>query len=462
MAIVDDLARAFDRWSLHRGKLVVAVSGGADSIALLHAVLAARQPDLIVSCAHVNHELRPGDAEHDARFVEQHARETSVEFLIATARPDPELIRRRGIEAAARSARYAALHELRRAAGADWIATGHTMDDQAETVLLRLLSHSPVETLQSIRPMTPDGVIRPLLESRRSDVHGWLRSQQIEHRFDVSNDDLRFMRNRIRHLLLPNLEAADEHAVPRLASIADHVRAIQDVIEPLRDRLSQAWTRAPERSSIAESDLPRSPSLRRMTFLDELRRLVPDGREVSGERLASLAEELHASPRVSLGDGIDAIFHQGRIHLETEGESTEFPAFEWTIASGQTVTIPEIGARVTIRRVAAYDRLTDEARTFQLFSLPDGTRDPSFTIRNRRPGDRFHPLGMEGTRKLKDLLIDRGVPREDRDRLPLLVYRDEIVWVAGVELSDRFRIRPGRDPFEVRIDYGPSTTSEIV
>lgn len=456
MTLLRDLCTALDRWSVRQGRLVVAVSGGADSTALLHA-LSEAAPDLELICAHVNHELRGESSERDAIAVEDHARALDVESRIVRSRPRSELIRRRGIEAAARAARYEVLQAIRTETGADWVATAHTMDDQAETVLQKLLTGSPTETLRGIMPITPDAVFRPLLGIRRSLVHSWLHDRSIAHRFDSSNDDLRFLRNRIRHLLLPELELRDDRVVPRLASIAGHVLAIESRLAPIRSRFRGKWVRDENRSTIAASDLPGEMTLRRIVLLDEINRLVPDGREISAQRLETLLEELRESARISLGEGIDASIDDGAISLQLV-HRIPVPHFSRTVRCGETVHLEEIGASVNIRRIESSGRFTDTERHVQVFTLPVAASRPAFIIRNRRPGDRFQPLGMLHDKKLKDFLIDRKIPRENRDTIPLLVYDDEIAWIAGVEISHRFRVSPGRDLYEVRVDYG---TSEI-
>lgn len=452
MALPDDLRKILHQWSVDRGRLVVAVSGGADSTALLHA-LAEACPDLELISAHVNHELRGDESERDAITVENHGRALGIECVVVRAPLDPEMIRRQGVEAAARGARYDALHAIREQTGAEWIATGHTMDDQAETVLQKLITRTPVESLRGIIPRTSSGVIRPLLGLRRRVVHDWLHDRDIPHRFDSSNEDFRFLRNRIRHVLIPELESKDPHVVEHLAAIADHVGAIRQSLVPIIRRVSAKWDRTPRRSRLPLAQLPQNRSLRRIVLLDELRRLAPEGREISSERLASLPEELVATSRLSLGEGIDAMLDGDVLVLQAVG-SDDTPEISQVIHCGETVTLTGIGASVTLRRVDGTIRYTDEDRHVQVFALPAGTTaEEPFLLRNRRRGDRFQPLGMDHPKKLKDVLIDRKVPRVERDAIPLLIFRNEIVWIAGVEVSERFRVSPGRDLYEVRIDY---------
>ncbi|MDX1583267.1 MAG: tRNA lysidine(34) synthetase TilS, partial [Thermoanaerobaculia bacterium] len=267
MTILTKLNRTLDGWSIH-GPIVVAVSGGADSVALLHALVESRSPTEII-CGHVNQRLRGSESEADARFVAEQGKSLGVETLVVDAPPSGEMTRSRGIEAAARAARYKALHSIRKTAGGRWIATAHTLDDQAETVLMRLFTNAPVETLSAILPRAPGGVIRPLLTARRNDLRRWLDSRGIEHREDSTNLDMRFLRNRIRHLLLPKLEEKDPGTIEKLGAIAEHTAAIRELIRPKLDSLRELWTRGASRSSLPLSSLPAPGDLRRMMLLDE-------------------------------------------------------------------------------------------------------------------------------------------------------------------------------------------------
>lgn len=450
MTLVNDLTHILDEWSIREGALVIAVSGGADSVALLHMIAAART-SMKLLCAHVNQGLRGNESEEDARFVEEQAGRLGIEFRIASGRPSEEMIRQRGVEGAARIARYDALRSIRDETGAGWIATAHTADDQAETVLMRILGNAGIETLSAILPRTPDGVVRPLLRTRRVELREWLSSRGLEHRVDSTNLDARFVRNRIRLELLPALEQQDPSTVTRLAQIADHVAAIRDLVDPTLETLSRKWAREAKRSVIDPAVLPRDRDLRRLMLLEEIRRFVPAGRAISGNRLETLPDELRLAPRISLGNGLSATLQEDLIGIGPDDAIAE--PFSAEISAGQTVHLPESAARMTIRRVGGYAELTNHDRTLQVFTLPDPSDNPSFTVRNRVAGDRFQPLGFDHAKKLKDVLIDRKIPARLRDRIPLLVYADEIVWVPGVEVSERFRVEPGRDLFEVRIDY---------
>jgi tRNA(Ile)-lysidine synthase len=432
-------------------RIVVAVSGGADSSALLVAMAELEGPELV--CAHIDHQLRGEESAGDARFVRRLAGELGVPCSIVVAPPEESTVRERGVEAAARSVRYRALESLRREHEADWIVTGHTLDDQAETVLMRLLQRTGPETLQAILPLTPERVARPFLSIRRSEVHGWLRSRGIEPRHDSTNDELRFQRNTIRHRLLPELAARDREVVARLGRIAAVTRERNENLEPFLAELDGRWTRLGDTSTIDLAEIPRDGEDRRMMMMREIGRLRPGGRRVRSGRLARLPEEISEGGAVSLGNDLEAV-RQGRqlVLRKTRAPAKQTP-FERSITCGESVRIPEAGVTVRIRPVDGSESLTNQERTRQVFAIPGDPSDPVFTIRNRRAGDRFQPLGFPAEKKLKSFLIDRKVPRELRANLPLLLYDGTIVWVPGTEVSERFRALPGRHLFEVSVDY---------
>jgi tRNA(Ile)-lysidine synthase len=237
---------AAERLLPRRGTVLAAVSGGADSVALLHllARFAARRPLRIV-VAHIDHALRPG-SDRDRRFVERLA--TDLGFPCLAGRRRVTTLRRRGesLEEAARRVRRAFLLEAATEAGAERIATGHTLDDQAETVLMRLARGAGPTALSGMAPDGPGPFVRPLLGIERADLRGWLRRRGFGHREDPSNRSLRFDRNRVRRLVLPALAAAlNPRAARHLAEAAGRLREDARFLDDLaRRRLDRLLGRA--------------------------------------------------------------------------------------------------------------------------------------------------------------------------------------------------------------------------
>ena len=414
----------------------MAVSGGADSTALL---LALHDLESDVVAAHVNHHLRGAESDADETFVRDLCAVLGVPLRVGEGSLDPGRVRARGVEAAAREVRYARLLALRDEEGAAWVATAHQKNDQAETILMRLLTGSGLAGLRGIHPVRADGFIRPLLEVTRADVDAYLAERNVTPRIDRSNDDPRFLRNRVR-VFLRHVDA-----VENLARIAAQARAQWPAVERAIDEADRACVEAHDDRTVFRA-WPDDEWLRGALLQRHIRRLDPQARDFDAGRLASQVE---AITRVSVTKNLELVRKATLLVLRKRLEAA--PDFEVELTDG-TAFIPAAGvtmhaldaARASARRRNDEDDASgagDVRAPFrQLIELPEGA-DLTFTVRNRRPGDRFQPLGMDRPKKLKDFFIDRKIDADVRDRLPLLVWNGEIVWIPGVEVSERFKVR---------------------
>ncbi|HYC90022.1 MAG TPA: tRNA lysidine(34) synthetase TilS [Thermoanaerobaculia bacterium] len=419
----------FVKEALEAGRIVVAVSGGTDSTALL---LALHDLGLELVAAHVNHHLRGADSDADEAFVRDLCARLGVPLRVAGGTLDPERVRERGIEAAAREVRYAQLTRIRDEEQARYVATAHQKNDQAETVLMRLLTGSGLAGLRGIHPHREDGFIRPLLGVTRSEIEAFLAERGIVPRLDRSNEDPRFLRNRVRAFL------RDLDATENLAHIADQARAQWPLLERAIEEAEQRCVDVGEDAATFKN-WPEEPWLRGALLQRQIRRLDPSARDFDATRIAS---ELETVKRMSVTKTLELVRKGGGLVLRKRPE----PATDFELPLSDHAYIPALGLTMHVLNVGrASARLPHpperraEARP-TLFELPEGA-SPTFTVRNRRDGDRFHPLGMAQPKKLKDFLIDRKIDADVRDRLPLLVWNGEIVWIAGVEVSERFKVR---------------------
>lgn len=433
--MIPDTIRRFFAENDVRGIVVAAVSGGVDSTALL---LALNEVDPIdVVAAHVNHHLRGTESDEDEAFVRELCARLGVPLHVLDGTLDPEAVRERGVEAAAREVRHARLHEVREENGTRWVATAHQKNDQAETVLMRLMTGGGIAALRGIHPVRDDGVIRPLLELRRSDLEAFLAERHVTPRFDRSNADPRFLRNRVRAMLAELPSSATDN----LAAIAAQAREQWRVLESVID--SADWSVVTgEQTTFVK--LPDDPWLRQAILHRHIRRLDPRARDVGAADLERLAAELDSVRRVSVTKRLELVRKQDGVHLRTILRQT--PEFEIELAAGEDVFIPEIGATISLAERRHGRRPPD-----QVIELPAGS-EPRFVVRNRRQRDRFQPLGMAEDKKLKDFLIDRKIDAELRDHIPLLLWNGVIAWVAGVEVSERFRVTGAGDLYEVRLE----------
>lgn len=458
--------------------VVVAHSGGADSTALLAALRSiAPRRGLRVLAAHLDHALVAGSATRAEAACEL-ARRLGAEPL-SERRPVPRHAEPgESPETAARRVRYRFLEEVRRAHGARWIATAHHRDDQAETLVLRMLQGSGLEGLSGILPRRGQ-VVRPLLDVPRSALHDYLRrlDPRLEIVEDPSNRELSIPRNRVRRLLLPHLEAdlgdLSGSLAGRLARLADAARGARAAIErrlagelgltacppgpePAADRLSLDALRA----------LPEPLTPFALALLHRRAGAPhPAGRAARAELLRQLGDPRAEEVGVDAGGGWrwqrregELVLAQGPPRPRAEPFSYRLPTPGPRGAEGAleaSVRIEEIGTTLRLRREPVAPWMFRGSRHRAALDLPADRLD-SLAVRSRRPGDRLRPLGAPGERKLKDVLIDRRVPRRDRDRLPLLTVGGRIAWVPGVTVDESFRL-----PARLRGEHGEVWTVEL-
>ncbi len=411
-------------------RVLVAVSGGADSVALLLA-LRRLAPDLELSLSvlHVDHGLRP-DARADAEFVVALCRAWAVPVTVARVTVAPE----GSPEAAARAARYAALSREAARVGAQRIAVGHTADDQAETVLMRLLEGAGPRGLAGIPPVR-GRVIRPLIEIRRADAVAELEHAGVSWREDASNRDPRFLRARIRHQLIPHLrETYNPAIVGALARAAALIRALVDRLE-----------------ARAGSELAASATEGRGEIVLSRARLRALPEQIGAEMIRLAAARLgHESPmRAWAHRGVEGLLRPapgrrplrlGRLIVESSGDHLRLARASGPPLTPRALVIPgvtplaEIGLAIEARYVTpgrGYAAPRDAGRVaFDAEALGG-----DLGVRPRRSGDELVPFGETRRRRLKSLLIAAGIPRWERDRVPLVVETDTILWVAGVRRS---------------------------
>ncbi len=440
--------------------LLVAASGGPDSTALLLALAEWPERPFPLAAAHVNHHLRGAESEEDEAFVRRTCERLQIPLTLLDGTLDPAIVRGAGVEAAAREARYAALRSCRKTGGFDFVATAHQLNDQAETLLIRLLTGTGPTRLAGIPPVTRDGIVRPLLAVPREEIERFLRDRGIELRRDRMNRDPRFLRTRIREEILPLLSQFNPRIVSSLAETAAQGREQQDAVRWMLGALSDLWVRRTATSSRFEiADLPESSWIRRAILLREIQRLDPSAREVGSADLERLARDLPTLRRTSVTRDLEILRDGSAILLRSRpGETLPW---ETTIEPGERVTLPggsvfrldRLGISPPDAPGSARFATRTAAGATQRFQLPPDAKDRTFLVRNRRRGDRFRPLGSPHQKKLGELLIDRKIPRDRRDGIPLLIWRDSIVWVAGVEIAEEFKVtEPWRETFEASID----------
>ena len=434
MAIHRKVAAAVaESGALQPGERALALlSGGADSVCLVHALLEALGPERL-KVLHVNHGLRDAAAE-DERHCAELCRALGLELFVERV----NVPREGNLEAAAREARYAAAERVREAAGLDAIATGHTATDQVETILYRLVSSPGRRALLGMAPRR-DRIARPLLAVTGEETRAYCVELGLEWREDESNLDPGLARNRLRLAVLPELRLIHPAAEENVLATAARLRDEHEVLEQAVDRALREAGAGGNPPSIEVSRLAGlAPALRRLA----LQRLAE---EAAGEPLPLSASEVAAieraaggpgSAQVDLGRGVRAVCEYGIVRFRRApaalAEPVELPVpgrcrfGEWEITC---LVQPREGDR-------------DGAALGSLDApvLDAALLGPSLTVRRWADGDRMRPLGLDGTKSLQDLFVDRKVPRSLRSVLPVVEAGGEIAWVAGVAVSESFKV----------------------
>jgi tRNA(Ile)-lysidine synthase len=438
--VVDTISTFLERQGIGPQRIVVACSGGVDSTALLLAFADLRVRGYEPLCAHVNHHLRGEESDGDEQFVRELCDRLGMDIRVADGAIDPESIRATGVEAAAREVRQNLLRGVALAAEARYVATAHQQNDQAETILMRMLSGTALGGLRGIHPIRDDGFIRPLIELPRREIETFLAERGVTPRLDRLNLDPRFVRNRVRQAIV----AFTEPEIENLASIAEQTQQVWPIVERALDEMEKRCVRATETETRFHS-WPDDAWSRQALLLRHIRRLG-SAREISSKDLERLASSIDHIRRVSVTKDLELVSKRGALVLRRHPRPT--PDFEVEVDAGVEIPIPEIDSALAIHATKDEKRKTKNA-----FQLPDDA-SPRFIIRNRRRGDRFQPLGMERDKKLKDFLIDRKIDAEVRDRLPLVIWNGKIVLIPGVEVSERFKVTsPGGVSYEVSLEH---------
>lgn len=450
MPVIEALQTFFEETRVRPRHLVAAVSGGPDSVALLIALAEWKDRPFPFSVAHVNHRLRGRESDRDAAFVAELCQKRKIPYMELDGAIDAAVLRERGLEAAAREARYAALRRARDEGELDWIATAHQKNDQAETLLGRLVTGTGPARLGGIPPVTRDRILRPLLRVSREEIASFLRDRGLAGRLDRMNEDRRFLRSRIRTEVIPLLEQFNPKIVSALAETATLVREQQEGVRAILAAVAAQWVETrPDSSRFRLETLPDSPWLRKSLLHREIVRLDSHWREVSSADLDRLARSLPRLRRTSVTKSLEIVRDGSDLVLRRIDPPPD--PFEVEIEPGESKRLPT-GAVFSLKRlgVAPPEHTAADGR-IQRFQVPEG-EGRGFAVRNRRRGDRFHPLGSEHQKKLNDLLIDRKIPRETRDQIPILLWRDQIVWISQVEISERFKVtEPWRETFEAAV-----------
>jgi len=448
--------------------LLAAVSGGADSVAMLRALAAiAEQRSLTLVAAHLHHGIRP-EADGDAAFVQALCNRLAIDVHVERVDvPSAARAEQCSIEMQAREMRYDFLRRMAHQLGATAILTAHTRDDQAETLLPNLCRGAGPSALGGI---PPDAVIkgcrlvRPLLHITRRDIEGYLQSIGQDWREDASNLDTAYRRNAVRHRILPLLkEWLNPQATEALARAADLLYAEHQLLDELA-AAQRASVNPDDASDILwlEPFRPLPLALRRRLLTSWLRDATPPPQVRFDliERIDALAREtdgggcIRVSPTLEIRHEYDRL---RRLVLSAADDAAPIEAVELAIPGFTPLT--GFGGEVEVQLTSGFTREPSGipgSYPAQIHIRYDAATPPRIIVRARQPGDRIAMIGMPGERKVQDILTDAKIPATQRDSIPVFTIAGEVVWIPGCRPSRHWAV-PAPDAPSLRLrvyEYG--------
>ncbi len=421
--------------------IIVAVSGGADSICLMDILTALSvEMDIALVLAHYEHGLRPYEDEHETNLVKDYAGSLNLPF--ETERASGLNINFSSIEERARKLRYNFLERVRAKYNANKIAMGHNLNDQAETVLMRIMRGSGMTGLSGIPPVR-DNIIRPLIEVSRKDIIDYLECRHLEYATDSSNNDKRFLRNKIRLDLLPEMIKYQPRIIETLGNLAQNLRDENGFFEGqaekwVYDRLEQDESGDFFLNINLLKELPSAFMRRILRIIIKRYKRTLHGFDLGHvEDIIVLISNTRSNVSIDLPGDLIVRKEYNRLIFHSAVSGTG--SFSYTIDGPGEIYIDEIKRNIRIEEFENRDQaiISEDANTAfldkALLSYP-------LTIRNFHPGDRFCPLGMTGHKKVKNFFIDLKVPPDTRKQTPILLKGDKIAWVCGYRIDERFKV----------------------
>lgn len=437
----------------HGEGVIVGLSGGHDSVCLLHVLHSLSEAlQIKLYAVHINHMLRGMEANADEQYAAELCRELGIPF--SAIRVDVgAMAKERGVslEEAGRDVRYREFYKCAQAVGAAKIAVAHNRNDQAETVMMHIIRGSGTAGLVGME-YRRGIIIRPILDITRDEIEKYCREAGLSPRTDRSNLAEEFTRNRVRLGLFPYInENFRINIVDSLCRLSVHAAEDNSFMEQCaKDSYNEAISN--KTSGMIElkgeklSEL--APAIRNRVFKLAIVHVAGSSTGISSIHYSSLSELVikgRTGAQAELPDGIRAIYSYGILKISDSGSTSMDPEpvnFSRTVDIPGTVFIPELNAELTTTILSDINIESCRSLGYNPFMqfFDYGMMNKGINIRNRQKGDFFKPFRSNGTKKLKEYFIDTKIPREQRNRIPLLCIESEVVWVIGDKISDKFRV----------------------
>lgn len=446
---------------LNKGdKVIVALSGGPDSICLLHILNTLKEKyDLNIYSAHINHMLRGEESDKDEEVCREFCKENDIEFFSKSVDIE-KVAEEKGIstEMAGREARYEFFEEVLKKVGGNKVAVAHNLNDQAETVLMRLMRGTGIEGLVGIKPVRDEIYIRPIINVTRHEIEMYCELNKLPARIDKSNLEPIYSRNKVRLELIPYIENNFNSDITNtLSRMCELIKRDEDFIQENVTKLFKKLCDISEEKVIIYSDaFNLHPALLSRIIRKALLEVKGDINNIQSIHIDNIIK-VQGSPTgkytiVPKEILVTNVYGNIEITKKLKKSNFENNVFKECIELkiGENY-IKGLGINVTIKLISDCRLMNLKNKNNTKYFNIDGVN--KISVRNRRDGDRFTPLGMKGSKKLKDILIDLKIPREERDIIPLICFDEDISWIVGYKISDKYKVHEGaKNIIEVKVE----------
>lgn len=424
--------------------VLVAVSGGVDSMALLYLLLEVQaEYGINLYVAHVNHGVRGEEAKRDQEFVKNKTKELGLKFFTKNVDMDGYAKEHKiTSEEAGRILRYDFFTEIIKSLGTGKIAVGHNLNDQAETLLMRFLRGTGIDGLRGIE-FKNENIIRPILAISREELEDYIKEESIEITQDHTNFQPIYTRNKIRLELIPYIE---KYFNPNLVATMERTAKLAEIDSNFlekysKNRYNEIVKLKTKNRVILNSDLfnkeDKSIKLRIIRLaIEDVNKSLQGISQAQVALIFDIFTSQDTGKKVNISNGIIAKVSYNDLSIEREVKEQKSPDFNYSLEDGLLLEEIDYSFSLKIYPVEKLDKkFKDKTRYFDYDKISGDLR-----VRNRRKGDRFIPFGMKGSKKLKDYFIDEKVPRNLRDNLPIITDDKNIIWVVGYRMSNIYRI----------------------
>nr|WP_272509088.1 tRNA lysidine(34) synthetase TilS [Clostridium ganghwense] len=425
-------------------KVVVAVSGGPDSICLLHILYTLKNElDITLVGAHVNHCLRGEEAYKDEEYVKEFCKSIGIECFVKRVDVH-KLSKEKNIscELAGREVRYEFFNEILHKIDGQKIAVAHNANDQAETVLMRIIRGTGMEGLVGIKAVRDDIYVRPILHISRKEIEHYCLINNLNARIDKTNLENIFTRNKIRLELIPYIEQNfNKDIVKVLNRLADTMKKDNNYINEVSLQKYRKYCKSNrEKVIIYKEAFEEDESILTRIVRMALNDLKGDLRNVEKIHIYDIINiQKHSTGKViMLPNNIEVLNNYGDIHLYIRKNNKVSNNEEYKLSIDNQNNLEEMGLNISLRLIE--DDISLDLKPNKLIKYFDYDKiSGDIKLRYRKNGDKITPLGMKGSKKLKDLFIDLKIPKDERDNIPLICFGEEIAWVVGYRISNKFK-----------------------